>query len=136
MVAGRLFSRLSRRDERAAFLFAVAAYALFSVFDWVTTAVALASGGSEGNPLAASVFASFGDAGLLAFKALVVGVIVTVLVVIPRRIMSLRLATWVAATFAVISAFIVIHNVQAYAALLQQPHGPTYHATAPIARLV
>ena len=136
MVASRLFSRLSRRDDRAAFVFAVAAYVLFSLFDWVTTAFALASGGSEGNPVAASVFASFGDAGLLAFKALVVAVIVAVLVLIPRRVMSLRLATWVAAIFAVISAFIVIHNVQAYTALLQQPHGPTYHATAPAARLV
>lgn len=132
----RLFTRVSPRDGRAVFILALTAYTLFSLFDWVTTAVALASGGSEGNPVAASVFASFGDAGLLAFKAVVVAVIVSILVFIPRRIMSLRLATWVAAIFAVMSAVIVIHNVHAYGSLLQQPHGPTYHATAPSARLV
>ena len=135
-MSSRLFGRVSQRDDRAIFIGALTAYGLFSLFDWVTTAVALASGGTEGNPIAASVFASFGNAGLLAFKALVVAVIVAVLVLIPRRIMSLRLATWVAAIFAVISAFIVIHNVQAYASLLQQPQGPTYHSTAPSARLV
>ena len=128
--------RLSARDGRAVFMLALTAYVLFSLFDWVTTAVALASGGSEANPVAASVFASFGDAGLLAFKAVVVTVIVAILVFIPRRIMSLRLATWVAAIFAVISAVIVIHNVQAYASLTQLPHGPTYHTTAPSARLI
>lgn len=132
----RLFGRVSQRDNRAIFIGALTAYGLFSLFDWITTAVALASGGTEGNPIAATVFASFGDAGLLAFKALVVALIVAVLVLIPRRIMSLRLATWVAAIFAVIAAFTVIHNVQAYASLLQQPHGPTYHSTAPSARLV
>lgn len=136
MLSSRLFARVSPRDNRAIFFFALAAYGLFSLFDWVTTAVALASGGSEGNPIAASVFASFGNAGLLAFKAIVVAVIVLVLVFIPRRVMSLRLATWVAAIFAVISAVIVIHNVQAYASLVQLPHGPTYHATAPAARLI
>lgn len=136
MLNSRLFSRASPRDGRAVFILAVTAYILFSLFDWVTTAVALGSGGIEGNPLAASVFASFGDAGLLAFKGVVVAVIVAILVFIPRRIMSLRLATWVAAIFAVISAVIVIHNVQAYASLVQLPHGPTYHATAPSARLV
>ena len=132
----RLFSRVSSRDGRAVFILAVMAYILFSLFDWVTTAVALASGGAEGNPVAASVFASFGNAGLLAFKAIVVAVIVAILAFIPRRIMSLRLATWVAAIFAVISAVIVIHNVQAYVSLAQLPHGPTYHATAPSARLI
>lgn len=136
MLSSRLFARVSRRDDRAIFIGALAAYGLFSLFDWVTTAVALGSGGSEGNPIAASVFASFGNAGLLAFKAIVVAVIVAVLVFIPRRIMSLRLATWVAAIFAIISAFIVIHNVHAYASLVELPHGPTYHTTAPAARLI
>lgn len=136
MVAGQLFSRLSRRDDRVAFAFAVAAYVLFSLFDWVTTALSLEAGGSEGNPVAASVFSMFGNAGLLVFKAVVVAVIIVILVVIPRRIMSLRVATWIGAIFAVVAALTVIHNVQAYASLLDAPHGPTFHATAPYARLI
>src|SRR5215472_3337824 len=118
MVAGRLFSRLSPRDDHAAFLLAIAAYVLFSLFDWITTAVSLEVGGAEGNPLAASVFSTFGNSGLLVFKALVVAVIIAILVVMPRRVMSLRVATWIAAIFAVVSAVIVIHNVQAYASLV------------------
>lgn len=136
MLSSRLFARVSPRDDRAIFVLALAAYVLFSLFDWLTTAVALASGGAEGNPLAASVFASFGDVGLLAFKAVVVAIIIAVLVLIPRRVMSLRVATWIAAVFAVVSAVFVIHNVQAYTSLLDQHHGPTYHVTAPDARLV
>lgn len=135
-VASRLVSRLSPRNRRAVFVLAVAAYVLFSLFDWLTTAVALGVGGEEGNPVAASVFAVFGDAGLLAFKAIVVAVIIGILVLIPRRIMSLRVATWIAAIFAVVAAVTVIHNVQAYASLLHQQHGPTYHSTAPAARLI
>ena len=136
VLSSRLLARVSPRDNRAIFFFALAAYGLFSLFDWVTTAVALASGGSEGNPIAASVFAMFGNAGLLAFKAIVVAVITITLIFIPRRIMSLRLATWVAAIFAITSALIVIHNVQAYGSLTQAPHEPTYHTTAPAARLI
>lgn len=136
MVADRLFSRLSTRDNRAAFVLATAAYVLFSLFDWVTTAVSLEAGGSEGNPVAASVFSMFGNAGLLVFKAVVVAVIVAILMFMPRRIMSLRVATWIAAIFAIVAAVTVIHNVQAYASILNAPHGPTYRATAPSARLI
>lgn len=136
MVAGRLFSRLSPRDDRVAFFFAAAAYVLFSLFDWITTAVALAAGGQEGNPIAASVFAMYGNAGLLVFKAIVVAVIIAILVSTPRRIMSLRIATWVGAVFAVIAAVTVVHNVQAYASLIDHSHGPTYNTTAPDARLL
>lgn len=136
MVAGRLLGRVSTRDGRAVLLFALFAYVLFSLFDWITTAVALDAGGTEGNPLAASVFSMFGSSGLLVFKLLVVAVIVAVLLWIPRRIMSLRVATWVALVFAVVSAVIVISNVHAYGSLLMQHHGPTYHATAPSARLI
>ncbi|MBV8529364.1 MAG: hypothetical protein JOZ75_13720 [Candidatus Dormibacteraeota bacterium] len=136
MVAGRLFSRLSPRDDHAAFLLAAAAYVLFSLFDWITTALSLRVGGAEGNPLAASVFSIFGNGGLLVFKGVVVAVIIAILMVIPRRIMSLRVATWIAAIFAIVSALIVIHNVQAYASLLSAPHGPTYHATAPYEHLI
>lgn len=136
MIGSRLFAPVSKRDGRAVFLFALFAYALFSLFDWVTSAVALGAGGAEGNPIAASVFSSFGDAGLLVFKVVVVAVIMTVLTRIPRRIMSLRVATWVAATFAVVSAITVVHNVAAYASLIHEPEGPTYHATAVSARLL
>src|SRR5215472_230023 len=125
MVAGRLFSRLSPRDDHAAFLLAIAAYVLFSLFDWITTAVSLGVGGSEGNPLAASVFSTFGTSGLLIFKAVVVALIIGILVVMPRRVMSLRVATWTAAIFAAVSAIIVIHNVDAYVSLLSAPHDPT-----------
>ena len=136
MISGRLLTPVSVRGGKAAFVLAVAAYVLFSLFDWITTAFSLDAGGAEGNPVAAWVFALFGDVGLLVFKAVVVAIIVGVLVFIPRRIMSLRVATWVGAVFAIVAAVIVIHNIQAYSALSQLHHGPTYHATAPEARLI
>lgn len=132
----RLLAPVGTRESRAAFRLAVSAYVLFSLFDWGTTAVALDAGGTEGNPLAASVFSVFGSIGLLVFKGVVVAVIVAVLMLIPRRIMSLRVATWIAALFAIVAAVIVISNVQAYESLLSMHHGPTYHATAPAARLI
>lgn len=135
-VSNRLLAPVSRRDGRAVLLFALFAYVLFSLFDWITTALALAAGGGEGNPVAASVFGAFGNIGLLLFKLIVVGIIIAILIFIPRRIMSLRVATWIGAIFAVTAAVIVIHNVEAYASLLQQHHGPTYQTTAPNARLV
>lgn len=132
----RLFAPTGRRDGRAVFLFALFAYVLFSLFDWATTATALAAGGKEGNPIAASVFAVFGNAGLLVFKVVVVAIIIAILLLIPRKVMSLRVATWIAAIFALVAAVTVIHNVQAYTSLLQHPHPPTYHSTAPEARLI
>ncbi|MBV8529365.1 MAG: hypothetical protein JOZ75_13725 [Candidatus Dormibacteraeota bacterium] len=136
MVGRRLFAPVSAREGRAALTVALAAYVLFSLFDWITTAIALAAGASEGNPIAASVFAMFGNWGLLAFKVVVVAAIIAVLTLIPRRIMSPRIATWVAAIFAVVAAVTVIHNAQAYASIVSQPHPPTYHSTAPQARLI
>ncbi|MGH7687162.1 MAG: DUF5658 family protein [Candidatus Dormibacteria bacterium] len=136
MLRRRLLTRVSLKESRIAFIFVLVAYVFFSLFDWITTVIALDAGGSEGNPVAASVFSVFGNAGLLVFKAVVIAVIVAVLVFIPRRIMSLRVATWVAAVFAIVAAVIVIHNMQAYLSLQHQPHGPTYHSTAPEARLL
>lgn len=136
MVRSRLFARVSARDGRVAFAFVLIAYVLFSLLDWTTTAVALAAGGREGNPIAASVFSGFGDTGLLVFKAVVVAVIVAGLVFVPRRIMSQRVALWLAAAFAVVAAFTVIHNVQAYASLQHVQHGPAYDTTAPAVRLI
>lgn len=135
-MTGRLLAPLRPRDRRAVFVLALATYVLFSIFDWTTTAVALAAGGAEGNPVAAAVFAVFGNAGLLVFKVIVVAVIITILVFIPRRIMSLRVATWVGAVFAIVAAVTVIHNMQAYMSLLNAHHGPTYTTTAPSARLI
>ncbi len=136
MVARRLLAPVSAREGRAALTVTLGAYVVFSLFDWITTAVALAAGGSEGNPIAASVFEMFGNVGLLVFKAVVVTSIIAVLMFIPRRIMSFRIATWVAAIFALVSAVTVIHNAQAYSSLLSRPHTPTYHSTAPLARLI
>ena len=124
------------RDDRAVFFLALSAYVLFSLFDWLTTVFSLEAGGAEGNPIAASVFSAFGNTGLLTFKAVVVGVIIAVLMLIPRRVMSLRIATWVAAAFAVISAVTVIHNIQAYESLVNHAHASAYNSTAPSARLI
>src|SRR5439155_19120811 len=73
-----------------AFRVAAFAYVAFGLLDWETTATALARGGREGNALAAHVVEHFGVAALLAFKGLVVALIIAVLVVLPRR-----LAVWV-----------------------------------------
>lgn len=135
-MTSRLLAPLRPRDRRAAFVLALSAYVLFSLFDWTTTAVALSAGGAEGNPIAASIFSVFGNAGLLVFKVIVVAIIIAILVFIPRRIMSLRVATWLGAIFAVVAAVIVIHNMQAYMSLLNAHHGPTYTTTAPSARLI
>lgn len=136
MVRTRLLAPVRPRDDRAVFFLALLAYVLFSLFDWLTTVFSLDAGGVEGNPIAASVFSMFGNPGLLTFKALVVVLIIAILILIPRRIMSMRVATWIAAAFAIVSAVTVIHNVQAYGSLVNLPHGPTYHSTAPSSRLI
>jgi hypothetical protein len=112
-----LRSEVSLRDRNAAFRLVLMAYALFSLLDWVTTTTALPQGGHEGNPLAASLYTQFGPAGLLTFKVLIVAVIIGVLVFIPRRVMSQRVAVWVATAFVVITAVAVIGNVHALASL-------------------
>jgi hypothetical protein len=83
----------------------------------VTTTTALPQGGREGNPLAASLYTQFGPTGLLTFKVLVVALIIGVLVFIPRRVMSQRVAVWVATAFVVVTAVAVIGNVHALASL-------------------
>jgi Domain of unknown function (DUF5658) len=112
-----LRSEVSLRDRNAAFRLVLIAYAIFSLLDWVTTTTALPQGGLEGNPLAASLYTQFGPAGLLIFKALIVAVIIGVLVFIPRRVMSQRVAVWVATAFVVATAVAVIGNVHALASL-------------------
>lgn len=112
-----LRSEASMRDRNAVFHLVIIAYALFSVLDWMTTAAALSLGGRERNPIAASLYVQYGPAGLLLFKALVVAVIVAVLVRIPRRIMSQRVAVWVATAFVVLTALAVLGNVHALGTL-------------------
>ncbi len=112
-----LRSEVSLRDRNAAFRLVLIAYALLSLLDWLTTTTALPQGGREGNPIAASLYMQYGSVGLLAFKALVVAVIVGVLVFIPRRVMSQRVAVWVATAFVVLTAVAVIGNVHALASL-------------------
>jgi Domain of unknown function (DUF5658) len=112
-----LRSEVSLRDRNAAFRLVLIAYAFVSLLDWVTTATAIPQGGREGNPIAASLYSQYGSAGLLTFKALVVAVIIGVLVYIPRRVMSQRIAVWVATAFVVVTAVAVIGNVHALASL-------------------
>jgi ABC-type transport system involved in multi-copper enzyme maturation permease subunit len=128
-----LRSEISARDRTAVFRFVIIAYVLFSFLDWMTTAAALALGGREGNPIARSLYAESGSAGLLLFKALVVALIVLVLIRIPRRIMSQRVAVWVATTFVVVTALAVIGNVRALGSL---PGGGPHHDSAAVARLM
>ncbi len=112
-----LRAEVSLRDRNAAFRLVLIAYALFSLLDWVTTTTALPQGGREGNPIAASLYTEYGPAGLLTFKALIVALIIGVLVFIPRRVMSQRVAVWVTTAFVVVTALAVIGNVHALASL-------------------
>ena len=104
---------MSGHKLNAVLLAVLGAYMVFSLLDWLTTATALASGGHEGNPIAASVYVQYGAAGLFAFKALVVGVIVAALLLVPRRVMSLRVAVWAAMAFALVTAVVVVGNLHA-----------------------
>ena len=128
-----LRSAVSLRDGNAAFRLVLIAYALFSLLDWVTTTTALPAGGREGNPIAASLYTQYGPAGLLTFKVLIVAVIIAVLVFIPRRVMSQRVAVWVATAFVVVTAVAVIGNVHALASL---QNGNLQPQSFPHARLI
>src|ERR1700676_4071789 len=89
-----LLSPVDRALTDMAFRLVAIGYVAFSLADVLTTAYALANGGRERNPLAASVYTSYGMGGLLAFKAGVVGVIVLTLRFMPRRP-----ACWVGTVF-------------------------------------
>ena len=104
---------MSGRNLKAILITVLIAYVVFSLLDWLTTATALASGGREGNPIASSIYVQYGAAGLLAFKAIVVGVIIAILVRMPRRVMSLRLAVWAATAFTLVTAAAVVGNLHA-----------------------
>jgi len=108
MLSNRLLSRVDTRDRDAAFAFAILSYVLFSVLDVMTTVVALDQGLRERSALGASLYMQYGAAGLWAAKAAVVGLIVAVLAVMPRRV-----AVWVGTAFAVVTAMAVIGNLHA-----------------------
>lgn len=112
-----LRSEVSLRGRNVAFGLVLSAYTLFSLLDWLTTTTALPAGGREGNPIAASLYTEYGPTGLLVFKTLVVAVIIGVLVFIPRRVMSQRVAVWVATAFVIVTAAAVVGNVHALASL-------------------
>ncbi len=116
-----MLATLDRTLTDWVFRLVLAAYVVVSVLDWVTTASALPQGGREGNPIAASLYSQYGSAGLLLFKGVVVAVIITILVLIPRRIMSRRVAVWVGTAFVAITAFAVIGNLHALASLSPGP---------------
>lgn len=126
-----LRSEVAKRDKDVIFRSVTVAYALFSLLDWMTTSTALELGGRERNPIASSLYEQYGSAGLLLFKALVVGVIIAVLIRIPRRIMSRRVAVWVATAFVVVTAIAVLGNIHALSTLPAAP----YHAVS-TARLI
>jgi Mg2+/Co2+ transporter CorB len=108
MRGSRLLSQVDTRDRDAAFLFAILSYILFSVLDVMTTVVALGQGLRERNAFGASLYMQYGAAGLWVAKAVVVGLIVVVLSVMPRRV-----AVWAGTAFAVWTALAVIGNLHA-----------------------
>lgn len=69
-----------------AFLAAWAAYVLLSGVDCLTTAWALGNHLTEINPLAARLYASGGITALWAFKFAVLGMMLPLLTLLPRRI--------------------------------------------------
>jgi len=91
-----------------ALLLAASGYIAFGLLDCVTTAVALAHGGHEGNPLAASLYERFGVASLFAFKGIVIAAILAVATILPRRV-----AAWIITAFAVGVASTVVGNLHA-----------------------
>src|SRR5579864_7522935 len=108
MLGRRLLSKVETRERDAAFILAVVSYVSFSILDVMTTVVALSRGLREHSALGASIYTQFGAAGLWVAKTFVVGLIVTVLAVMPRRV-----AVWVGTAFAVWAALAVIGNLQA-----------------------
>jgi hypothetical protein len=108
MLSNRLLSRVDTRDCDAAFFFAILSYVLFSGLDVMTTVVALGQGLRERSTLGASLYFQYGAAGLWVAKGAVVGFIVVVLAVMPRRV-----AVWVGTAFAACTAIAVIGNLHA-----------------------
>jgi hypothetical protein len=108
MLSSRLLSPVDARDRDAAFLFAILSYVLFSILDVMTTVAALRQGWHEHSALGASLYLHYGATGLWVAKAAVVGLIVAVLSVMPRRV-----AVWVGTAFAALTAIAVVENLHA-----------------------
>lgn len=104
-----LFAQVDTAAADFAFWLAAAGYIVFSLADCLTTAYVLARGGHERNPIASSLYASYGIGALFAFKAAVVAVILLTLRYLPRRP-----AVWVATAFTVTVALTVVANLGAF----------------------
>ena len=101
-----MLEAIDRRVTDWLFYAVAMSYVVFSLADLLTTWYALAHGGRERNPLAASLYGAYGVGALFAFKAVVVILIVTVLRLIPRRA-----AVWVATVFTATAALVVSANL-------------------------
>jgi hypothetical protein len=106
MVRSRLLSQVDARERDAALYFAILSYVLFSALDVMTTVAALGNGLRERNAFGASLYRQYGAAGLWTAKGVVVGLIVGVLVLMPRRA-----AVWVGTAFALWTALAVVGNL-------------------------
>lgn len=73
-----------------------ALYLLLGIGDCVTTSFALAAGAHERNPLGASLYAHFGGGALWLTKALVSGMVIAGLAILPRRVAAITAAAFVA----------------------------------------
>ena len=93
-----------------AFRVVATTYVAFSLLDCLTTAYALSHGGSERNPIAASLYRGHGIGALFLLKALVVAAILLALRLMPRRV-----AVWVGTAFAAAVAGVVAANLGAIA---------------------
>jgi hypothetical protein len=120
------------RGRNAPFRLVLAAYAALSFLDWFTTVSALPRGGREANPVAASLYLQYGSIGLFLFKAMVVTASTAVLLLLPRRVVTERVAIWVATAFVLVTGLAVIDNAHALAALW---HGASGAQPATAARL-
>jgi hypothetical protein len=105
-----LFSPVNVALTDLAFRLAALGYVAFSLADLLTTSYALNHGALERNPVAASLYQSYGIAGLFAVKAAAVAAIVLTLRFMPRRP-----AVWLGTVFAAVMAVVVAANVGAIA---------------------
>jgi hypothetical protein len=103
-----LLSQVDRTSVNFAFWLVAGGYVIFSLVDCLTTSYGLAHGGRERNPIAASLYASYGIGALFALKAAIVAVIVLTLQHLPRRP-----AVWVGVVFAAAMGLVVSANLAA-----------------------
>src|SRR5438132_11792390 len=102
------WSRNIDRLGTRAFRVAPVAYVGFGLLDCIATAAARAHGGHEGNRFAASLYEQYGIGSLFAFKLIIVTIIISGLMMIPRRT-----AVWLTTAFAGAVALAVVGNLHA-----------------------